>query len=124
MFIRISEPFIFIKLHKFKIYSCLFKLVPPKEICVQDEFFGVYCLVSKSDEKHYKALSFHYLKNIQLIFSFRIVVILVTQQVLYKSNIFIHVLFIIDPNRRIRQHNSGKEHGGAKKTDNKGPWYV
>lgn len=65
-------------------------LVPPKETYVHDEFFGVYCLVSKSDEK------------------------------IYKNRCYIG--YTVDPNRRIRQHNSGKEHGGAKKTDSKGPW--
>ncbi|CAK5121725.1 unnamed protein product [Meloidogyne enterolobii] len=66
-------------------------LVPPKETYVQDEFFGVYCLVSKSIEK------------------------------VYKNRCYIG--YTVDPNRRIRQHNSGREHGGAKKTDSKGPWY-
>nr|CAD2177371.1 unnamed protein product [Meloidogyne enterolobii] len=65
-------------------------LVPPKETYVQDEFFGVYCLVSRSVEK------------------------------VYKNRCYIG--YTVDPNRRIRQHNSGREHGGAKKTDSKGPW--
>ncbi|VDO95754.1 unnamed protein product [Heligmosomoides polygyrus] len=57
---------------------------------VPDEFFGVYCLISRSQLKHYKNRCY--------------------------------IGYTVDPNRRIQQHNAGREKGGAKKTDNRGPW--
>ncbi|KHJ75912.1 GIY-YIG catalytic domain protein [Oesophagostomum dentatum] len=62
----------------------------PKVHTVLNEFYGVYCLISRSPLKYYKNRCY--------------------------------IGYTVDPNRRIQQHNGGREKGGAKKTDNRGPW--
>ncbi|MFH4984788.1 hypothetical protein AB6A40_011497, partial [Gnathostoma spinigerum] len=57
---------------------------------VADEFFGVYCLISRSP------------------------------RLCYKNRCYIG--YTVDPNRRLRQHNAGRQYGGAWKTDSRGPW--
>ncbi|VDO16982.1 unnamed protein product [Brugia timori] len=57
---------------------------------ILDDFFGVYCLLSRSPNRYFKNRCY--------------------------------IGYTVNPNRRIRQHNAGKEFGGAKKTDHRGPW--
>lgn len=63
---------------------------PAASQSVHDEFFGVYCLISRSPNKYFKNRCY--------------------------------IGYTVDPNRRLRQHNAGKQFGGAGKTDHRGPW--
>ncbi|KAK6726876.1 hypothetical protein RB195_004897 [Necator americanus] len=86
----LSQPISEQPLHKAKALVSPRKRKPSKIQTVPNEFFGVYCLISRSQLKHYKNRCY--------------------------------IGYTVDPNRRIQQHNGGREKGGAKKTDNRGPW--
>uniref|UniRef100_A0AC35FVP8 Structure-specific endonuclease subunit SLX1 homolog n=1 Tax=Panagrolaimus sp. PS1159 TaxID=55785 RepID=A0AC35FVP8_9BILA len=63
---------------------------PPPLATIEHEFYGVYCLISRSPNRSFKNRCY--------------------------------IGYTVDPKRRIKQHNSGQQAGGAKKTENRGPW--
>ncbi|XP_012243145.1 structure-specific endonuclease subunit slx1 [Bombus impatiens] len=60
------------------------------------------------------------MENAEVIEHFYGVYLLYCMNPKYKGRTYIG--YTVDPCRRLKKHNAGKEHGGAWKTSNKGPW--